>query len=66
VSNFMPEEVERLIEATTVVPAVDQIEVHPCFQQKGVQAVNSNQGTLTQAWSRSVGSLRTAAVAHPG
>jgi diketogulonate reductase-like aldo/keto reductase len=33
VSNFMPEHLARLLEATSVVPAVNQIEVHPYFRQ---------------------------------
>jgi diketogulonate reductase-like aldo/keto reductase len=34
-----------------VVPAVNQIEVHPYFQQRAVQAFNAAHGILTQAWS---------------
>jgi diketogulonate reductase-like aldo/keto reductase len=34
-----------------VVPAVNQIEVHPCFQQRQVQAIGAEHGILTQAWS---------------
>ena len=36
---------------TTVVPAVNQIEVHPYFQQPDVQAADAAHGILTQAWS---------------
>ena len=35
----------------TVVPAVNQIEVHPYFQQRGVQALNAERGISTQCWS---------------
>ena len=35
----------------TVVPAVNQIEVHPYFQQREVQALDAEHGILTQAWS---------------
>jgi len=51
ISNFMPEYVGRLLAATTVVPAVNQIELHPYFQQKELQAVHAEHGILTQAWS---------------
>ncbi len=51
VSNFMVEHLEQLLEVTEVVPAVNQIEVHPYFQQREVQAFNAEHGILTQAWS---------------
>ncbi len=51
VSNFMPEHLERLLAETSVVPAVNQIEVHPYFQQPQVQRANTEHGILTQAWS---------------
>jgi diketogulonate reductase-like aldo/keto reductase len=51
VSNFMVEHLTTLLERTTVVPAVNQIEVHPYFAQKDVQALNTGHGILTQAWS---------------
>lgn len=51
VSNFMVEHLNRLLEEATVVPAVNQIEVHPYFQQRQVQALGAERGILTQAWS---------------
>lgn len=51
VSNFMVEHLNRLLEKATVVPAVNQIEVHPYFQQRRVQALGAERGILTQAWS---------------
>jgi diketogulonate reductase-like aldo/keto reductase len=51
VSNFMVEHLTRLLEATSVVPAVNQIEVHPYFQQREVQDFDREHGILTQAWS---------------
>ena len=51
VSNFMVEHLDRLISETSVVPAVNQIEVHPYFQQPAVQAADAGHGILTQAWS---------------
>lgn len=51
VSNFMVEDLERLAEATTVAPAVNQIEMHPYFQQREVIAKGAERGILAQAWS---------------
>jgi diketogulonate reductase-like aldo/keto reductase len=51
VSNFMPEHLERLLAETSVVPAVNQIEVHPYFQQTELQHVHRDHGIATQAWS---------------
>lgn len=51
VSNFMPEVLEQLLEHTSVIPAVNQIEVHPYFQQRDLQALHLKHGILTQAWS---------------
>jgi len=51
VSNFMVDHLERLLAETSVVPTVNQIEVHPYFQQRDVQAFGAEHGILTQAWS---------------
>ena len=51
VSNFMVEHLTALLERTSVVPAVNQIEVHPYFAQREVQALGAEHGILTQAWS---------------
>jgi diketogulonate reductase-like aldo/keto reductase len=51
VSNFMVDHLTRLLDRATLVPAVNQIEVHPYFAQRDVQALNAEHGILTQAWS---------------
>jgi diketogulonate reductase-like aldo/keto reductase len=51
ISNFMPEHLERLLNVANVVPAVNQIEVHPYFQQAELQRLNTQHGILNQAWS---------------
>ncbi|MBU8868950.1 aldo/keto reductase [Paenarthrobacter aromaticivorans] len=51
VSNFMPHHLKELLAATDVVPAVNQIELHPYFAQPNVQAADAEHGILTQAWS---------------
>jgi diketogulonate reductase-like aldo/keto reductase len=52
VSNFMVEHLTALLDQATVVPAVNQIEVHPYFAQRQVQAAGAEHGILTQAWSQ--------------
>jgi diketogulonate reductase-like aldo/keto reductase len=51
VSNFMPDHLGRLLEATSVVPAVNQIEVHPYFRQADLLAFDAEHGIVNQAWS---------------
>lgn len=51
VSNFMPHHLAALHEETDVVPAVNQVELHPYFSQPGVQEADAALGVLTQAWS---------------
>jgi 2,5-diketo-D-gluconate reductase A len=51
VSNFLPEHLTRLLAGTSVVPAVNQIEVHPYFRQPELLAVDAEHGILTQASS---------------
>ena len=51
VSNFMPDHLANLHERTGIVPAVNQVEVHPYFAQPEVQAADTARGILTQAWS---------------
>jgi diketogulonate reductase-like aldo/keto reductase len=51
VSNFYPEYLEQLIEATSVIPAVNQIELHPHLQQHATREYHAQQGIATEAWS---------------
>jgi diketogulonate reductase-like aldo/keto reductase len=51
VSNFSPAALDRLMQTATVVPAVNQVELHPYHVQRGLQAKNAELGILTQAWS---------------
>lgn len=51
VSNFMPDHLERIIGETGVVPAVNQIELHPRFQQKALVAAHAKHGVVTECWS---------------
>lgn len=50
VSNFEPEHLERLKESWTIVPAVNQVELHPAFQQRELRHYQEPQGILTEAW----------------
>lgn len=51
VSNFHPHHVDRLLAETDIVPAVNQIELHPWLQQVEERAYNAAHGILTEAWS---------------
>ena len=51
VSNFMPSHLTDLAAETVIVPALNQIEVHPYFQQRDVERADAAAGTITQAWS---------------
>ncbi|TLQ42770.1 aldo/keto reductase [Streptomyces marianii] len=51
VSNFRPEHQERLLGETSVVPAVNQIELHPQFQQAESRAFHAKHAIATEAWS---------------
>jgi len=51
VSNFLPEHLERIIEETGVVPAVNQIESHPRFWQPELEAYCAERGIAIEAYS---------------
>jgi 2,5-diketo-D-gluconate reductase A len=51
VSNFSPDHLRRLMDAASVVPVVNQVELHPYFTNATVQAAGKTLGILTQAWS---------------
>jgi diketogulonate reductase-like aldo/keto reductase len=51
VSNFGPTELTRLFETTSVVPALNQVELHPHFPQQELRAFHAEHGIATEAWS---------------
>lgn len=51
VSNFRPETLQKLIDQTSIIPAVHQIELHPYVGQHPTQDFDAGLGILTQAWS---------------
>ncbi|QKW49060.1 aldo/keto reductase [Streptomyces buecherae] len=51
VSNFHPAHLERLFAETSVVPALNQIELHPHLQQGALRAFHAEHGIATEAWS---------------
>ena len=51
VSNFEIEHLERIIDATGVVPAVNQVELHPRLQQAELRRFHAEHGIVTEAWS---------------
>ncbi|MFH8375827.1 aldo/keto reductase [Streptomyces cyaneofuscatus] len=51
VSNFHPEHLKRLLDETSVVPVLNQIELHPQLQQAEARAFHAEHGIATEAWS---------------
>ena len=51
VSNFTEAHLREIIDATGVVPAVNQVEMHPRFQQRSLRAFHEEHGIVTTAWS---------------
>ncbi len=51
VSNFQRAHLERLIEETGVTPTINQIELHPYFQQEALRRVHRELGIVTESWS---------------
>ena len=51
VSNFLPEHLERIEDATGVRPVVNQIELHPRYPQEEALAYHRARGIITEAWS---------------
>ena len=51
VSNFEPEHLRILVDSTGIVPAVNQIELHPLLQQRELREVHARLGIATEAWS---------------
>jgi 2,5-diketo-D-gluconate reductase A len=66
VSNFSAAHIERIVNECTVVPAVNQVELHPGFPQDDLRAAHARLGVATEAWSpigRSQGLLDRSEVA---
>jgi len=51
VSNFEPAHLQRVIEGTGVTPAINQVELHPYFQQEKLRREHAGLGIVTEAWS---------------
>jgi diketogulonate reductase-like aldo/keto reductase len=51
VSNFSARHLDDLMRTATVVPAVNQVEIHPFFAQRELRAEHARRGIVTQAWS---------------
>jgi 2,5-diketo-D-gluconate reductase A len=51
VSNFQPDHLRRIVDETGVIPAVNQIELHPRLQQAEVRREHERHGIVTEAWS---------------
>jgi diketogulonate reductase-like aldo/keto reductase len=51
VSNFNPHHLQDLMAQTEIVPALNQVEIHPFFAQPEIRAANARLGIVTQSWS---------------
>jgi 2,5-diketo-D-gluconate reductase A len=51
VANFSPEQIQRLADETGIVPAVNQVELHPFFQQTALRVFHAAHGIATQGYS---------------
>ncbi|MFF7443859.1 aldo/keto reductase [Streptomyces sp. NPDC008122] len=51
VSNFRPGHLRRLMDGTELIPAVNQVELHPGLQQSELRAFHAEHGIATEAWS---------------
>jgi 2,5-diketo-D-gluconate reductase A len=51
VSNFNPDHLRRIVDATGVTPAVNQVELHPRFQQRALREAHAELGIATESWS---------------
>lgn len=51
VSNFLPEHLDRIIRETGVTPSLNQVELHPFFNQEEQRAVHEKLNIQTQSWS---------------
>ncbi|MEU4234556.1 aldo/keto reductase [Nonomuraea sp. NPDC026600] len=51
VSNFTVETLTRVIDETDITPSINQIELHPYFQQRRLREFHEANGILTEAWS---------------
>ncbi|MGE5564707.1 MAG: aldo/keto reductase [Parcubacteria group bacterium] len=51
VSNFKPHHLERIVGETGVTPAVNQVELHPRWQQRELREFNARHGIATESWS---------------
>ena len=51
VSNFLPEHLDRIIDATGVTPVVNQIELHPQYQQRDVRGIHAQRDIRIECYS---------------
>jgi 2,5-diketo-D-gluconate reductase A len=51
VSNFLPEYIERIVQATGVLPVINQVELHPKYQQRDIRAFHATHGIAIECYS---------------
>jgi diketogulonate reductase-like aldo/keto reductase len=65
VCNFSPKHLESLMARTAIVPALNQVELHPLLIQRELRAFHARHGIVTQAWSPIGGASRRRRAAKP-
>jgi diketogulonate reductase-like aldo/keto reductase len=73
VSNFQPHHLDDLLAQVEIVPAVNQVELHPYFNERALRAANTSHGIVTQSWApiggvygrRPEGAVATKPLEHP-
>jgi 2,5-diketo-D-gluconate reductase A len=65
VSNFEPPHLDRLVAETGETPAINQVELHPYFQQRALRDYHAEHGIVTEAWAP-LGANRTGLLEDPG
>ena len=65
VCNFNAGHLEELIKRTEVIPALNQVELHPYFIQRDLRSLNARHGITTQAWSPIGGTVKRSGAADP-
>ena len=65
VSNFEPPHLDRLVAETGETPAINQVELHPYFQQRALRDYHAEHGIVTEAWAP-LGANRAGLLEDPG
>ena len=63
--NFTPAHLDKFLPQVSVIPTVNQVEVHPYYNQPALRALHDERGIVTQAWSPLAGCMSTPPAQEP-